>query len=88
MCDAVAKEGGEILKFIGDAMLAIFPIGTDASETCAAALSAAEQAQGALAQENARRERERRRASTTASRCMSATSCMAISAATPGSTSR
>ena len=27
MCDAVAKEGGEILKFIGDAMLAIFPIG-------------------------------------------------------------
>jgi adenylate cyclase len=29
MCDAVAKEGGEILKFIGDAMLAIFPIGED-----------------------------------------------------------
>ena len=27
MCDAVAKQGGEILKFIGDAMLAIFPIG-------------------------------------------------------------
>ena len=26
MCDAVAEQGGEILKFIGDAMLAIFPI--------------------------------------------------------------
>jgi adenylate cyclase len=60
MCDAVAKEGGEILKFIGDAMLAIFPVGTDARKTCAAALSAARQAQAALAEENARRERERR----------------------------
>lgn len=59
MCDAVAKEGGEILKFIGDAMLAIFPIGADATQICAAALSAAEQAQGALAQENARRQRAR-----------------------------
>jgi adenylate cyclase len=29
MCDAVASQGGEILKFIGDAMLAIFPIGPD-----------------------------------------------------------
>ena len=28
MCDAVAEQGGEILKFIGDAMLAIFPIGS------------------------------------------------------------
>ena len=59
MCDAVASEGGEILKFIGDAMLAIFPIGSaDATQTCAAALSAARQAQGALAEENARRDRE------------------------------
>ena len=60
MCDAVAKEGGEVLKFIGDAMLAIFPIGADAVTTCRAALSAAEQAQDALAQENARRERASR----------------------------
>jgi adenylate cyclase len=60
MCDAVAREGGEILKFIGDAMLAIFPIGADAVRTCAAALSAARQAQAALAEENARREPERR----------------------------
>ena len=25
MCDAVVSQGGEVLKFIGDAMLAIFP---------------------------------------------------------------
>ena len=59
MCDAVAAEGGEILKFIGDAMLAIFPIDADAARTCTAALSAAERAQAALAQENHRRESAR-----------------------------
>ena len=55
MCDAVAAQGGEILKFIGDAMLAIFPIEADAGQTCAAALLAAAQAQTALATENLRR---------------------------------
>lgn len=40
---AIRAEGGEILKFIGDAVLAIFPITTDRSqqEACAAALRAA-----------------------------------------------
>ena len=56
MCDAVAAQGGEILKFIGDAMLAIFPIGADAARTCAAALRAAEHAQAALSTENQRRQ--------------------------------
>ena len=56
MCDAVAEQGGEILKFIGDAMLAIFPITTDAAATCGAALAAAERAQAALIEENRRRE--------------------------------
>ena len=56
MCDAVAEQGGEILKFIGDAMLAIFPIGADAAATCRAALAAATRAQAALAEENRRRE--------------------------------
>ena len=56
MCDAVAAQGGEVLKFIGDAMLAIFPIGADAAQTCAAALLAAGQAQTALAKENLRRQ--------------------------------
>jgi adenylate cyclase len=56
MCDAVAEQGGEILKFIGDAMLAIFPIGADAAVTCRAALAAATRAQADLAAENRRRE--------------------------------
>jgi adenylate cyclase len=56
MCDAVAEQGGEVLKFIGDAMLAIFPIGADTSATCSAALVAAERAQAELADENIRRE--------------------------------
>jgi adenylate cyclase len=36
MCDAVASQGGEILKFIGDAMLAIFPIGQDTANPTSA----------------------------------------------------
>jgi adenylate cyclase len=56
MCDAVAAQGGEILKFIGDAMLAIFPIEENAAQTCAAALRAAEFAQSALRKENSRRQ--------------------------------
>jgi adenylate cyclase len=56
MCDAVAAQGGEILKFIGDAMLAIFPIGTDTAATCGAALVAAKRAQAALIDENRRRQ--------------------------------
>jgi adenylate cyclase len=59
MCDAVASHGGEVLKFIGDAMLAIFPIGTDPAETCAAALIAARHAAAALTEENKRREEAR-----------------------------
>src|SRR5258708_10518731 len=63
MCDAVASQGGEILKFIGDAMLAIFPIGDDAAKdaamnaakTCKAALIAAGRAQASLLEENERR---------------------------------
>ena len=57
-CDAVAAGGGEVLKFIGDAMLAIFPIHADPASICGAALTAAERAQAALARENERRELE------------------------------
>lgn len=56
MCDAVSEADGEILKFIGDAMLAIFPVQADAAPVCAAALNAAGRAQAALADENRRRE--------------------------------
>jgi adenylate cyclase len=55
MCDAVVDAGGEVLKFIGDAMLAIFPIGADPASTCRAALGAAKRAQAALVEENERR---------------------------------
>ncbi|MGH6943396.1 MAG: adenylate/guanylate cyclase domain-containing protein [Geminicoccaceae bacterium] len=56
MAAPVARHGGEILKFIGDAMLAIFPM--DADEACARALEAAIEARGAMAELNQRR-RER-----------------------------
>jgi adenylate cyclase len=55
MCDAVASQGGEVLKFIGDAMLAIFPIEADAAAICGKALIAAERAKVALSAENRRR---------------------------------
>ncbi len=56
MCDAVADGGGEVLKFIGDAMLAIFPIGNDAPAVCGTALAAAKRAEAALVGENSRRD--------------------------------
>jgi adenylate cyclase len=57
MTSAVEDEQGEVLKFIGDAMLAIFPInaGADAQIACARALSAACRARAALANINAER---------------------------------
>lgn len=56
MCDAVLGHGGEVLKFIGDAMLAIFPVGEDTAATCARALAAAQRAQSALSEENRQRQ--------------------------------
>jgi len=54
MTDAVQSHGGEVLKFIGDAMLAIFALDADAdrAETAARALAAAGAAQDALAAVN------------------------------------
>src|SRR5262249_37084098 len=57
MCDAVEAHGGEVLKFIGDAMLAIFPVADDAAAACRRALAAAQAAQTSLRQENAERTR-------------------------------
>lgn len=58
MGQAVEAEGGEILKFIGDAMLAIFPFSTgdDAKPACRAALRAADAASAAIDAENDRRD--------------------------------
>jgi len=55
--DAVAgpveAHGGEILKFMGDAMLAIFPLGSD--QACGRALAAALDARAAMARLNRER---------------------------------
>ncbi len=45
---AILKHGGEVLKYIGDGLLAIFPLAegtTDAREACTRALAAAREAQ-------------------------------------------
>jgi adenylate cyclase len=57
MAAAVQAQGGEVLKFIGDAMLAIFPLdaGDDATPVCAAALDAARAAAADIAALNRER---------------------------------
>ncbi len=50
---AIEAHGGEVLKFMGDGLLAIFPVAADPAAACAAALAAAEAARGALAEGNA-----------------------------------
>lgn len=55
---AIERGGGEVLKFIGDGLLAIFPIrdgGPGATEQCRASLRAADEALAALRAVNARR---------------------------------
>ncbi|MEY9885096.1 adenylate/guanylate cyclase domain-containing protein [Bradyrhizobium sp. USDA 329] len=44
MASAVAAHGGETLKFIGDGMLAVFPVTVGAAEASRAAVSAAKEA--------------------------------------------
>ena len=58
---AVLSQGGEILSFIGDAVLAIFPIAgkrASAKAACKRALTASRQAQDRLAEVNAARQAE------------------------------
>jgi adenylate cyclase len=55
MAGPVEKHGGEILKFIGDAMLAMFPL--DAAQACPRALQAAIDARAAMDRLNSERHR-------------------------------
>jgi adenylate cyclase len=55
MCNAVEANGGEVLKFIGDATLAIFPVEDDAIAACRNALGAIKAARAAVDRENERR---------------------------------
>lgn len=53
--DAVTRHGGEVLKFIGDAILAVFPADEDPGPACARALAAARLAVASIEQTNAAR---------------------------------
>ena len=55
MCNAVEANGGEVLKFIGDAMLAIFPAEHDTVAASRNALAAVRVAKAAVNTENDRR---------------------------------
>jgi adenylate cyclase len=52
---AIDAHGGEVLKFVGDGLLGIFPVADDPAAACRAALAAAADARAALAQTNAER---------------------------------
>lgn len=53
---AIERQGGEVLKYIGDGVLAIFPLGARGrDEACYAALAAEEEARSLTAALNARR---------------------------------
>ncbi|HZQ72127.1 MAG TPA: adenylate/guanylate cyclase domain-containing protein [Burkholderiales bacterium] len=53
----VLARGGEVLRFIGDAALAIFPVDGSEAEACERAVRAAQDARGCMAAGNASRER-------------------------------
>lgn len=59
MAAPVERHGGEILKFIGDAMLAIFPLDKDGNVAgiCGSAFAAAVEAEAQMTRLNAKRER-------------------------------
>ena len=86
MSEPIARHGGEILKFMGDGLLAIFPLSEP--NACANLLHAV--SRGPSGHERPERRRMPRpvaRRSISASASMSGTSCTAISDRAPASTS-
>jgi adenylate cyclase len=53
----IEQRGGEVLKFIGDGLLAIFAVADDPGAACRAALAAADEGRAGMAAANAERER-------------------------------
>ena len=85
---AVHAFGGEVLKFIGDGVLAIFPIGErPPSAACDAALRAVAAARAGMAHLDQRAPRKACRRCPSAWPCISAKCCGAISAPPTGWTS-
>ncbi|MHB1845065.1 MAG: adenylate/guanylate cyclase domain-containing protein [Deltaproteobacteria bacterium] len=58
IASAIEEHGGEILKFIGDAALAVFPTGEDDGAACGRALAAAEAALAGLVRLNEARRQD------------------------------
>jgi adenylate cyclase len=53
---AIDAHGGEVLKYLGDGLLGIFPVAAAPTAACRAALAAADGARAALAQTNGERD--------------------------------
>ena len=51
----IEAHGGEVLKFVGDGLLGIFPVADDPMKACGGALAAAAEARAALSETNAER---------------------------------
>jgi adenylate cyclase len=84
---AVHAFGGEVLKFIGDGVLAIFPVTGAPAEACDAALRAVVAARAGMNHLDVTRQAQGYRRCTLARRCISVKSCGAISARLTGSIS-
>lgn len=81
---AIREHGGEILKFMGDGLLAVFPIAKDGgnlAEVCGRALEASRKASANVNAMHTIRAVMRSNAFVLVWRCILVTSCSAISAA-------